>query len=1292
MNLNRIHRTLTFTAALFCTLHAHGPRAFCDTARSPNAETNAGDSARVSYDLPVKIEMPAGSPAANARMERRSCVIVDFSGDFGWKGFPALGGGRDESLRGKLTKQDLDGDAKKNDSIDYLAFSMDAPFNPAPSAYRLHDVHNAVFYGGGVGFFHNREPRLSEYCINMDWCDTVSFNGYAPDAGQGLRVFAAWIWKKKDFLNRGDAWAVSFDEDSMMYVHVTRYWKDYQEGRFIAQQGGQLYLSQFRFGGIPSTARSGAPNNDKVYSVCPAKTRWAKWDPKAPYDMEYDPSQLEFKEVKFDDVEAVGWISTRYRNDGPASCWLKWAGFDVHATVSRPWRPSEHVNMIKTFGRDFHISDTEIDYRTWRKISNWSFKQVWAHMPTYVYDRKGDMGSMDYGDDKHSPNEPVTDITWTDAVAWCNALSEYEGLAPCYYSDAGRKQVFRRVRDRLSQEEYDVLPKVYVDWAADGYRLPSKSEWVVAAKGETFSEERAWTGAGANGRTHEVGTKKPSASGLHDMFGNVWEYVWDTGCDEYDPARHQYRKVVGGGFRYPEDASRKAGIAAGDMPGDGQYNIGFRVIRYVGGGKRPPLGQAPSASGYSAGPVPLWTYRRDEIIGTTDDKPTIDMSQYMADVPEGALSGDKRRMQTSISEFKLGKYEVSYRLWNQVHRWAVMNGCEFNFNGDMGSMRSPTGMFTYSPEEPVTHVNFSDMLIWCNALSEITGRTPVYYADEAKTRPLKKSIQYRWAIGERDREKRGWSPEYLSKYVFVKWIADGYRLPTEAERTYVYEKYRANSTRPTAPAKDENTYWLWSNSGGKTRPVGTSKPNRLGVFDLLGNVHERCWSTGKHLDDTEDPRADTFSGSVVGGSYYIQPDDNIHFMMSSSGGGNVYHAYSDIGFRIARSEADVLPDGKDRTPKVVLDFDPRAVDPLQGQMYRANNRRTGYFKAKGVPCLKGVKWKFKCGKGIGASPVVVDGVAYIGSLDGNFYAIDAETGKETWRFTTEDNAPIRSSAVVFQEKVFFVGNDQMLYALDAAVGTLKWKTPSLVKGGRDYDAGPSPTVVAGIVFCNGKQNLQGFDPDRGKVVWDARGVDAGLGVYALSYHPAGLLIRGGSSGYPGAVDLRIARGGGRVGGVAGDTFSLTAACDDKHAYVAGGMGLQKVLIADRPDGGSAGPVQFTYKEAHWNNMHPHFSPIGVDGGNVYIGNVDRCLYAVDIDTGKLSWKFQTGGPVQSGPSIAAGIVYVGSEDGHLYAIDAATGAERWNFKTGGKITHSSPWIGNGVVFVGSSDGYLYALL
>jgi len=125
------------------------------------------------------------------------------------------------------------------------------------------------------------------------------------------------------------------------------------------------------------------------------------------------------------------------------------------------------------------------------------------------------------------------------------------------------------------------------------------------------------------------------------------------------------------------------------------------------------------------------------------------------------------------------------------------------------------------------------------------------------------------------------------------------------------------------------------------------------------------------------------------------------------------------------------------------------------------------------------------------------------------------------------------------------------------------------------------------------------------------------------------------------------------------------------------------------------------------------SPIPCQGV-VYFGSEDRCLYAVDMETGREKWKFVTGGAVNSSPAVFADLVFFGSFDGYFYAVDARTGLEKWKFQTGGEkrfeaaglfglkpanIMMSDPWdtflsspvVDDSTVFFGSGDGSLYAL-
>lgn len=129
---------------------------------------------------------------------------------------------------------------------------------------------------------------------------------------------------------------------------------------------------------------------------------------------------------------------------------------------------------------------------------------------------------------------------------------------------------------------------------------------------------------------------------------------------------------------------------------------------------------------------------------------------------------------------------------------------------------------------------------------------------------------------------------------------------------------------------------------------------------------------------------------------------------------------------------------------------------------------------------------------------------------------------------------------------------------------------------------------------------------------------------------------------------------------------------------------------------------------------PVASSPAVSGGLVVISSVDGNVYAIDESTGQQKWAFATEGERRftapgihggmprtqlmadpfdvflSSPSIADGVVYVGSGDHHVYAIDLASGVLKWKYKTG-DVVHASPAVANGTVFVGSWDSNFYAL-
>jgi len=300
----------------------------------------------------------------------------------------------------------------------------------------------------------------------------------------------------------------------------------------------------------------------------------------------------------FEAAVPMAYRVVRVTNEPPAGMtWIDGGEFVMGDTQGLGYSDEApvHTNWISGFWMD----EMEVTKRQWDRVAEWA--------STNGYD-------LTTGDGEGKlPGHPVQNVSWYEAVKWCNARSQREGLTPCYYVSPERDTLY-------TTGEVDVA-NGWVDWNADGYRLPTEAEWEKAARGgrqgrlfpwggdtiqharanysadsTTYpydtSETQGWHPEFNTGDflcTSPVGNFPANGYGLHDLAGNVAEWCWDwygeyAGTPQADPPGPEsnpfdYRTLRGGSW-YDSAYHARGSARYGLEPYVGDDNgIGFRSVK-----------------------------------------------------------------------------------------------------------------------------------------------------------------------------------------------------------------------------------------------------------------------------------------------------------------------------------------------------------------------------------------------------------------------------------------------------------------------------------------------------------------------------------------------------------------------------------------------------------------------------------------------------------------------------------------------------------------------------------------
>ncbi len=310
---------------------------------------------------------------------------------------------------------------------------------------------------------------------------------------------------------------------------------------------------------------------------------------------------------------------------------------------------------------------------------------------------------------------------------------------------------------------------------------------------------------------------------------------------------------------------------------------------------------------------------------------------------------------------------------------------------------------------------------------------------------------------------------------------------------------------------------------------------------------------------------------------------------------------------------------------------------------RGDVQNTGFVSSI-TPAPDKLLWKYDMKKPVKSTPIIINRMVAIGSLDKRLNFIDATSGKGLGYYKVSSSV---STSACGDDGVVFFGWDNIkenFFALNLHKKQVLWKK-------RIRGISASPTLRGNRIFMgSGDGTMWALDKATGEIIWEFKTPNYISSAPACSESPLT---------------------------VEGDSSSLNQ--DEEMIYFSSTDGHLHALKVN------SGELKWKFKA-----QGGIYSSPAIASEMIFFGSVDGNLYALSLKDGSLVWKFKTDADIYSSPAVTESLVYIGSNDYHMYAVNQNTGELIWKFKTEG-LVHSSPIAVGEELFFGSYDGNFYVL-